>query len=226
MQSDCTARVKNQPVRLTIVPQSLLFSLLFTSLFVAPFDGRGKAPGDIPKEWLYEWRADTQGISDGEVGFKNPSKTEGRSITRDGDVVKLSTTAESSLSLHVTHDAHPGLWPPPLPLVIEFKARALQVDPGSDAAGQLVFSIGNGRLVNFPITSPDWHVYRIFCDGETYAVYQGSSDNPEMEGDMQQIKRRPNGDDKAQNSICFGDESGRVGGVTEWEFVRWGTSAK
>lgn len=139
----------------------------------------------------------------------------------------LSTLEESRLVLDSTEGReiywtfeggeNDGDWDGNQPTTVEFRVRAPKVEDGMDGAGHLVVADGTNHY-GFTIKDPEWHTYRIVLSGGTALLY--------TDGELASEQTLPSAQflpGAGRNHIYFGDGGGALGGVTEWEFLRWTT---
>lgn len=166
-------------------------------------------------EWEYEFEffAPPQ-----ELDASWHHRGDGQAEIRDG---KLVLTSNTDGGIYFANMAASGLWDGDQPTTVEFRARAVDVDTGSDAAAHLIVKSDDFAFV-FNLVEPEFTTYRIVLEMDQAFVYEVGSGNDPIALKPERLERELYTEEELRpNSIGFGDWSNQIGGVSEWEFIRW-----
>ncbi len=135
--------------------------------------------------------------------------------TLEGDSLILDSSGMKDIHWKFSGEANDPDWDASKPTTVEVRVRARQVDDGLPAAGHLVVADGT-KYYELQITDSEWHTYRIVFSGGNALLYTDGDSASEKT-----LPGKPLPEGSTLNHIYFGDGATEIGGVTEWEFLRW-----
>lgn len=182
---------------------------IITGLLLAMAQAGALYPAD--ELWDYRW----DGVVFPEAQDSFWEKLVNGSSEVNGEGLVLTSKEDEVAMYRVRQTDSNGIWDGEQPVIVEFSARALEIGPEAEAAGQLV--VGNGmRCVVVPIKNESKDDYRLeWADGEAQLWVNGE-ERPEIISYVE----APEFIDEA-NSLYFGDGSGLTSGKSLWYYIRW-----
>lgn len=143
---------------------------------------------------------------------------DGEADLEDGRLVLRSRTEGGSYYLL---SGASGIWNADEPTTVEFRVRVAEVEADAEAGGHIILQTNENAWV-FNLENSDFKTYRITLEYDQALVYELDSAADPIVLETERLDRENYTEDELNaNSIGFGDYSKRIGGVTEWEFLRW-----